>query len=607
MQGEWIREPKKDTVVIFVHGFLSSGDHCWRNKNGAYWPQLLESEPNFDTLGIYVYTYETGFFSGTYSLSDVVDDLKERMFNIDNLANYQKIIFVCHSMGGIIVRKLLVERTSDLINKKNMIGLFLIASPSLGSSYANWLSPIAKFLGHSQADVLRFTENNAWLNDLDKTFRNLKESENLKILGKELIEDKFIILPRFIFFTHVVERISGVRYFGEHYKVPKSDHFSIAKPKDQKADQHRLLLVFIENTAKKGKIKTLETQAVELGNSKLADTTQINDGARTIKLGLLGIGQSTVPQFSAIKNTQKFTFCHFSDKDPRARDELNKRGFGKVSFNTNYKEMLLDDDIDVVIVATELYNHYEHAKDVLNAKKNLLLEKPATLNLNQLKKLNKLAKKNKLSFVCSLHAAFDRTIEWILDANNIHLLCGEYGWCNDIVEIKCEFYDSYSFDDSVIQKDRIISLHDSWLDSGINALSVVSRFVDPKRISYNQSRFKMCSDPIYKDRIVDAEVEYSFDTNGRILINTSWLKAINKKVTTLTSINNVKVVLDHTEQRVSIVNNGSNYILVEFDQNRLVNQYINLFDDYYTHLINGTNNIVLAQKLHELMFKPIGK
>ena len=147
-------------------------------------------------------------------------------------------------MGGIVVRKYIVERAVELVDTEKTIGLFLLASPSLGSSYADWLSPIALLFGHEQADALRFVRNNAWLNDLDKEFINLKEAGKLKLVGKELIEDKFIVLKNF-WQRQVVEPFAGARYFGEPYKVPGSDHFSIAKPENNKAIQHRMLCEFI--------------------------------------------------------------------------------------------------------------------------------------------------------------------------------------------------------------------------------------------------------------------------------------------------------------------------------------------------------------------------
>jgi len=245
VKGQWITSPNADASVIFVHGVLSDGDSCWTNANGCYWPNLLTAESNLGPLGIYVFTYYTGFFSGSYSLSDIVDALKEHT-KLDRVSDSRRLIFVCHSMGGIVVRKYIVERATELIERQKDIGLFLVASPSLGSSYADWLSPLARFLGHSQADVLRFVRNNVWLSDLDKEFKNLKESRRLRIEGKELVEDKFVVLKRFIR-RQVVEPFSGAVLFGESFRVAKSDHFSIAKPADETAIQHRLLCDFIRS------------------------------------------------------------------------------------------------------------------------------------------------------------------------------------------------------------------------------------------------------------------------------------------------------------------------------------------------------------------------
>jgi pimeloyl-ACP methyl ester carboxylesterase len=225
MNGEWVRKPSRGTTVVFVHGIISTSEACWRHADGGYWPTLVAEEELLATVGVYVFTYRTDIFSGTYRLSDVVDALKEHA-RVDGVLDNDRIIFVCHSMGGIVVRKLLVERQYDFMSSNKVIGLFLIASPSLGSSYADWLSPLAILMGHSQASALGFVRNNEWLMDLDKAFTNLKEARTLDLHGKELIEDTFIVMRK-IWRRQVVEPFSGARYFGEPYKVPGSDHFSI--------------------------------------------------------------------------------------------------------------------------------------------------------------------------------------------------------------------------------------------------------------------------------------------------------------------------------------------------------------------------------------------
>jgi len=62
-----------------------------------------------------------------------VDDLKEQ-FRQDKLHDYKQVLFVCHSMGGIVARKFIVSREADFSGPGQAVGLFLVASPSLGST-----------------------------------------------------------------------------------------------------------------------------------------------------------------------------------------------------------------------------------------------------------------------------------------------------------------------------------------------------------------------------------------------------------------------------------------------------------------------------------------
>lgn len=244
MKGDWVKRGSPTApVVVFIHGVLSNGESCWRHESGAYWPDIVAADPEMADLSVYVFTYRTGFFSGSYRLADAVDALKEHLA-LDGITGSSGIVFVCHSMGGIVARKYLVSRATELIERHAQVAIFLLASPSLGAEYADWLKPLAKLLGHSQGDALRFVRSNVWLADLDRDFLNLKEQGRLSMVGKELIEDRFIAL-RWFWRKQVVEPFSGARYFGEPYKVPASDHFSIAKIADEHAIQHRQLKRFV--------------------------------------------------------------------------------------------------------------------------------------------------------------------------------------------------------------------------------------------------------------------------------------------------------------------------------------------------------------------------
>ncbi|MBY3531217.1 alpha/beta fold hydrolase [Rhizobium laguerreae] len=264
MKGTWLSQPQNGTVVIFVHGVMSDAE-AWRNANGTYWPSLLTQDPRTRGVGVYIFEYETGLFSGTYRINDAVDALTNHL-RLDKVLTAQRLIFVCHSMGGIVARRYLLREELDLLEAKIEIGLFLAASPSLGSEYATLLSPLSSVLfRHAQIDILRSSAMNAWLLDLDHDFKTLLNAKRLKIIGKELFEDKFIAKKFFLMRT-VVDPISAARYFPEPYRVPLSTHFTIATPEDRNAIQHRLLVEFlgkldpyvqadIEAVGKDGRIK----------------------------------------------------------------------------------------------------------------------------------------------------------------------------------------------------------------------------------------------------------------------------------------------------------------------------------------------------------------
>jgi hypothetical protein len=237
-----IQRPRSDTSVVFVHGILSGGEAAWGQPS---WPELFASDPELKDVGVFVFSYQTTLSSRTYSIGDVVDALREH-FDLDGLWEQRRLAFVCHSMGGIVVRRFIVVNQAKLIECKSAIGLFLVASPSLGSSDANVIGLLALVLQHTQALALRFSQTNTWLNDLDREFITLKESDRLPIIGKELVEDRAIVLKRWLGLRkQLVEPFSSGRYFGQAFKVPGSDHISISKPQTSDAIQHRLLKRFV--------------------------------------------------------------------------------------------------------------------------------------------------------------------------------------------------------------------------------------------------------------------------------------------------------------------------------------------------------------------------
>lgn len=229
-----------DPTVIFVHGFRSSAETCWSHANGKSWPEIAKADPELGSCGIATISYRTALNSPRYSVTDAAAELYECLQDERLVGDQSPLLFVGHSMGGIVTRKMLLAEQERLAPVP-AIGLLLVASPSRGSSWASFLRPLARLLGHAQALALVCSEGNHWLNDLSHDFKRWRESNSIKIVGRELLEERLVLAPWLHWLPPIVKRSEGDVFFAESLLIAGSDHFSIAKPESEKSRQHQSL------------------------------------------------------------------------------------------------------------------------------------------------------------------------------------------------------------------------------------------------------------------------------------------------------------------------------------------------------------------------------
>ncbi|CAD6547749.1 hypothetical protein LMG24235_04476 [Paraburkholderia sabiae] len=271
MPGVWIRQADAGPTVVFVHGVLSSGASCWKDEaSGTFWPDLVANTDQIPDLGVYVSTYRTGLDSGTYSINDAASAVFEEL-RLDRVLDHELIVFVCHSMGGLVIRRMLVQRIDELAGKQ--VSVFLVATPSLGSIYANWVRPIARFFKHAQAESMRLGEDNQWLESLDDDFIDLVYKH--EIAGRELYEDISIFSTGMFSLAPVVSPLSARRYFRDPLKIPGSNHFTIGKPKDDQELQHRVLIEFIHQRQQAWEMRAAASASATTGKAKVPSASDL--------------------------------------------------------------------------------------------------------------------------------------------------------------------------------------------------------------------------------------------------------------------------------------------------------------------------------------------
>jgi pimeloyl-ACP methyl ester carboxylesterase len=98
----------KVRAVIFVHGIYGSGRDTWASENPkAYWPDLMRSDSQFAGADVIVADYATSLTGNSNSVTAIAASLAKNLAPV--FSAHKEVIFLCHSLGGLIVKQLLLD------------------------------------------------------------------------------------------------------------------------------------------------------------------------------------------------------------------------------------------------------------------------------------------------------------------------------------------------------------------------------------------------------------------------------------------------------------------------------------------------------------------
>lgn len=109
---------------------------------------------------------------------------------------------------------------------------------------------------------------------------------------------------------------------------------------------------------------------------------------KIIKMGFVGLGRIgwSMAKSEVSKYPEKLTITAACDLIPERTAKVADLYPGCKEY-TDYAEMLKQEDIDVVYIATRSCDHFDHAMTALKAGKDVVLEKPATISYEEAVKL----------------------------------------------------------------------------------------------------------------------------------------------------------------------------------------------------------------------------
>ncbi|MCJ1435227.1 hypothetical protein MMC27_004599 [Xylographa pallens] len=272
--------------IVFVHGLGGSSRQTWsKNRDlDLFWPQnWLPKEAEISSARIMTFGYNAHFSTSgpnsVYSLADFAKALLYDMrFGKDNdgrdlAMGDVPIVFVVHSLGGLVFKKAYIAGQSDTQYQnlvKEIRAVLFMSTPHRGSNLAIILNRIlaTSFMGHtSKQYIADLKKNSPVIEALNEDFRNLAPKLQIFCFYETL--ETTVAFKSFM----VLEKDSSILgYPGEISRPLDADHHTVCKfasPEDPNYKSVRsALLTLIRNYNISGLQKSKSKLTVDLQNVK---------------------------------------------------------------------------------------------------------------------------------------------------------------------------------------------------------------------------------------------------------------------------------------------------------------------------------------------------
>ncbi len=231
--------------IILVHGLGGTIDRTWGN-----FPDFLESDTDLD-FSIVAYGYDSPpiyhFWKRAPSIlniaNGVLTDIKAHC-DLDR----DEIILAGHSLGGLVIKKLLL-RLNDKKITHNIKKVCFFDVPHDGSGFAN----IAKYISFRNWHLKSLCRDSSELDELNDQWVDSKLDSALEILSIIAANDNIVSSSssKSIFRNHKVETINNV------------DHSTIVKPESSNSSSYIVFKNFILAKSTVNRFKNIASRDLE--------------------------------------------------------------------------------------------------------------------------------------------------------------------------------------------------------------------------------------------------------------------------------------------------------------------------------------------------------
>jgi pimeloyl-ACP methyl ester carboxylesterase len=235
MQQTHTQPVPRARVIVFVHGLHGSRD-SWRASNGAYWPDMIRTDPRFAYSDVDVAEYPTPASNGRMSSVQLADILWTHLKQ-DQVWEHREVVFIAHSLGGILVEEMLLRHPEEAARVKFIVSY---GTPHEGSTIARIASIYDK---DPLLNDLSDASDNAFLTQLENNWRGHDSVNGIHRFCAFEAEDT---TPENGFGRYLKTHARIVSYFSATYGCDvttppqeiHADHLHMVRPLDRKSSAY---------------------------------------------------------------------------------------------------------------------------------------------------------------------------------------------------------------------------------------------------------------------------------------------------------------------------------------------------------------------------------
>lgn len=229
-------KPKSDAtdkLIVFVHGFNSDSTEAWTSSSGAYWPDLIANDAALKSFAVLTAGFNSPLLKRAQSIEEAANTLSVRLLDEHIYENFNKIVFIGHSTGGIMIRRILTRLYSptQLGFLKRVSTVFFFATPTSGAPVADWVKWVS---ANPQTRDLSADDFSGVLMTIDTDWQDLIRDRHTTLNGLPRVYCGYEVYDTKV--GAIVPRVYSATYCDQTPFAFNRDHSTLVKPLNAEDD-----------------------------------------------------------------------------------------------------------------------------------------------------------------------------------------------------------------------------------------------------------------------------------------------------------------------------------------------------------------------------------